>query len=332
MPRRRGFTLVELLVVIAIIGVLVALLLPAVQAARESARRMSCQNNLKQVALAMHNYHDTHLCFTGARLSSNPKYGHMAGLLPFIEQGSLANLFDKTAPGGFADPVNQVVANTKLAIVRCPSNPVPGPIKMRLSSKTGTSYGNYITTTGSTSNPSDPNILTGWGNDYWANHGINASSYALVNSSGATPNPMLKGDSPNMAMVTDGLSNTTMILEHAGYDVHYVKGVGMPMPATDFTLDQPGAWGTWLGWCAFMIQCYPSFTPDTYPTNLSNVPAGTACAVNCNNSQGVFGFHPGGANVAMGDGSVRLFSANMSASALMQMATRDGGEVVSHDD
>ena len=59
-----------------------------------------------------------------------------------------------------------------------------------------------------------------------------------------------------MAMVTDGLSNTTLFLEHAGYDKHYVKGVGWPMPDTDLTLDQPGAWGAWLGWCAFQVQGY----------------------------------------------------------------------------
>ena len=129
-------------------------------------------------------------------------------------------------------------------------------------------------------------------------------------------------------MVTDGLSNTTLFLEHAGYDKHYVQGVGMPMPDTDLTLDQPGAWGTWVGWCAFTVQGYPTYTLATYPTNLSNIPSGTDCAINCNNSQGVFGFHPGGANVAMADGSVRFLSTSTSVQVLMFMTTRDGGEVI----
>jgi prepilin-type N-terminal cleavage/methylation domain-containing protein/prepilin-type processing-associated H-X9-DG protein len=325
--RRRGFTLIELLVVIAIIAVLIGLLLPAVQKVREAANRLKCQNTLKQLALAAHNYHDTNNCFFSARPSSSPQYGHMVLLLPFIEQGSLAGMFSATAPGGFADPVNQTVANTRVSLILCPSNPVDKPIKMRKSSKTGTSYGAFITATGTTTDPTDPTILTGWGNDYWVNHAISAPTYALVNPTGLTPNPILKGTRPTMAMVSDGLSNTTLFLEHAGYDVHYVQGVGMPMPATDLTLDQPGAWGTWLGWCAFQVQGYSTYTPATYPTNLSNIPAGTDCAVNCNNSQGVFGFHTGGANVALADGSVRFLSTSTSVALLMAMATRDGGEV-----
>ncbi len=130
-------------------------------------------------------------------------------------------------------------------------------------------------------------------------------------------------------MVPDGLSNTTLFLEHAGYDKHYVKGVGWPMPNTDLTLDQPGAWGAWLGWCAFMVQGYSN---GTYQPNASSQPSGTACAINCNNSEGVFGFHPAGANIAMGDGSVRMFSPSMSVATLMHLVTRNGGEVISADE
>jgi prepilin-type N-terminal cleavage/methylation domain-containing protein/prepilin-type processing-associated H-X9-DG protein len=327
LSRRHGFTLIELLVVISIIAVLVSLLLPAVQQAREAARRTQCKNNLKQVVLAMHNYHDVNQCLPAGQFSATPKYGHMVTLLPYIEQGNLANKFVVSAPGGFADPVNQPVANTPVGLIRCPSNPVPGLIKMRNSSSTGKSYGSYITASGSTTDPNDPTIMTGWANDYWVNHGINKSSYALANTSGQAPNPLLKGTTPRMSDCTDGLSNTTLVVEHAGYDVHYVKGVGMPMPPTDLTLDQPGAWGTWLGWCSFQIQTYPNYTLATYPTNLSNIPSGTDCTINCNNSQGAFGFHPGGANVGMGDGSVRFLTEGMSNVILMNIATRDGGEV-----
>ncbi len=324
---RRGFTLIELLVVIAIIAILIALLLPAVQQAREAARRTQCRNNLKQLGLALHNYHDVHRCFPMARPSKSPQYGHLVSLMPFLDQGNLAGIFDETAPGGFADPVNQKAANTSVSIIRCPSNPVPGLIKMRKSSRTGSSYGDFITATGTTTDPSDPTIMTGWASDYWVNHAISSASYALVHSSGSSPTPIMKGSPPRMRDVTDGLTNTMLTVEHAGYDVHYVRGVGMPMPATDLTLDQPGAWGTWLGWCAFQLQTYPSYSPATYPTNLSNIPSGTECSINCNNSQGIFGFHAGGAHVAMGDGSVRLLSESFSCLLLMNIATRNGGEV-----
>jgi hypothetical protein len=256
----------------------------------------------------------------------------MVLLLPYIEQGNLAAGFNKSAPGGFADPVNQVVANTPLTILRCPSNPVPGVIKMRKSSSTGKSYGAFITPSGTTTDPNDPTIMTGSGNDYWVNHGINKSAYTLVNPTGPAPQPIFNSTANSkIAWVTDGLSNTTMILEHAGYDLHYVTGVGTPMPSTDVTLDQPGAWGTWLGWCAFMVQTYPTYTPATYPTNLGNIPAGTDCTINCNNSQGVYGFHANGAHIAMGDGTVRFFNTQTSAFTLLSLATRNGNEVVSYD-
>ncbi|WP_435017491.1 DUF1559 domain-containing protein [Tundrisphaera sp. TA3] len=313
--RRTGFTLIELLVVIAIIGVLIALLLPAVQAAREAARNIQCRNSLKQLALAVHNYHDVYECFPSARPSSSPQYGHLVTLLPYLEQGVLTNAFNVAVPGGFADAANQTVANTKLAVLLCPSNPVQNTIRLRKSSSTGKSYGAFIT-------DANGNPMTGWVSDYWVNHAISAATYALMGAASA-PDPILKGTAPRMEDVTDGLSNTTLFLEHAGYDKHYVKGVGWPMPESDLTLDQPGAWGAWLGWCAFQVQGYSNSPPPA----TTSTPAGLDCAINCNNSQGVFGFHPAGANVAMGDGSVRLLPSTMTVPALMGMVSRNGGEI-----
>src|ERR1700704_1333018 len=96
LSHRRGFTLVELLVVIAIIGVLVALLLPAVQAAREAARRIKCQNNLKQIGIGLHNYHDTIGCFPPGATKSNTTSWHVH-VLPFMEQKNLYDQFDFSA-------------------------------------------------------------------------------------------------------------------------------------------------------------------------------------------------------------------------------------------
>ena len=115
----RGFTLVELLVVIAIIGVLIALLLPAVQQAREAARRMQCTNQLKQLTLATHNYHDTHRAFpiAGERPGDRAAVGILARLLPFIEQQALYDRVDFKASWS----ANQVLSETRIAGFLCPS-------------------------------------------------------------------------------------------------------------------------------------------------------------------------------------------------------------------
>ena len=128
---RRAFTLVELLVVIAIIGVLVALLLPAVQAAREAARRMQCGNNLKQIGLALQNHHDTMgtLPTGAARQINGYGFSWWVEILPFIEQGNLYNSLDRTKSGcGFTVqvPANGVAVNgVLLPFMRCPSSPLP---------------------------------------------------------------------------------------------------------------------------------------------------------------------------------------------------------------
>lgn len=140
---RKGFTLVELLVVIAIIGVLIALLLPAVQAAREAARRSQCANNLKQLGLALHNYHDTFKRFPagigpGVGLNSAETWnawGGIAPMLPFMEQ---TNLFDKIDWGLYwGTGVNAQVSNARIDTLTCPSDPgsalVRAPISYNLS-------------------------------------------------------------------------------------------------------------------------------------------------------------------------------------------------------
>lgn len=126
--RRRAFTLVELLVVIAIIGILIALLLPAVQAARESARRMQCANNLKQLGLAMHNYHSAHKVFPFGWNEFGA--GWTAMLLPYVEQQNLYDTltFSESGDGNWNTGANLLACQTALDVFRCPSMSEPQPI------------------------------------------------------------------------------------------------------------------------------------------------------------------------------------------------------------
>jgi len=180
---RRGFTLVELLVVIAIIGVLVALLLPAVQAAREAARRTQCTNNLKQVALAMHNHHDTYghfpaqYYYLAAPTHSRGDWGSLVRLLPFIEQENLYNIL---TPNNFLGDIPVASATqTPIASFLCPTDP------------TGTTTNGYANGYGKT--------------NYLMSHQM-ASTY--TSNSGAVTERVVK-----MSSVTDGTSNTIMVGE-----------------------------------------------------------------------------------------------------------------------
>ena len=125
LPGKTAFTLVELLVVITIIGMLISLLLPAVQAAREAARSLQCQNNLKQLALAFHNYHSTWNGFPAARFvfgtSANTGSGWGVRMLPYVEQNALYSQFNFSK--SFFDPENGAVVSTPLAVFTCPSVP-----------------------------------------------------------------------------------------------------------------------------------------------------------------------------------------------------------------
>jgi prepilin-type N-terminal cleavage/methylation domain-containing protein/prepilin-type processing-associated H-X9-DG protein len=185
---RLGFTLVELLVVIAIIGVLVALLLPAVQAARESARRMQCSNNVKQLGLGMHNYHDAMGAFPPARVNG-PQYSAHALLLPFIEQQNIADRIDYKLSWNHAN--NALARGTLVPTFTCPSDP-------------------------------QQDVPLGWaGNNYRINQGSNIlfglpptdpsdGNYGMPAPNGVA----LLDQRITFASVTDGTSNTACWSEH----------------------------------------------------------------------------------------------------------------------
>jgi prepilin-type N-terminal cleavage/methylation domain-containing protein/prepilin-type processing-associated H-X9-DG protein len=304
---RSGFTLVELLVVIAIIGVLVALLLPAVQAAREAARRTSCINKLKQWGLAMHNHHDTMLYFPQGN-QNNPRRVWVVLTWPYVEQGNMHVQFDQTRH--FYETPNTVTSTTTgiyakpAPLYYCPSD------RMNAIWKGDVYYrarGSYVINWGNQAVPylaSDPVQDPGKGT---APFGY--EDYA----SGSKPKKVRFGN------ITDGTSNTLLMSEiiMAGNDADFdIRGdfLNDDRPCTQFmTINTPNA-GT---------DVSPYCNATTYPKNPPCTTTGSGNAHKTARSR-----HPGGVNVLIADGSTRLVTNNVSLIAWRAMGTMDGGEVV----
>lgn len=273
--RRHAFTLVELLVVIAIIGVLIALLLPAVQQAREAARRMQCSNNFKQIGLALHNYHDTYQTFPSGFMydsTSNVRWSWGALILPFIEQGSMHDQIGVTKQRltdciGNADCL--ALVKTPIDGYRCPSDTMPDQ--------------NPWPTYGS----NNENIGT---SNYIGNEGM-VHIMQAEKSHG-----MFHGNSGiKMRDVTDGTSNTIFVGERDGADVDLAA-------TTNGRNARRG--GVWAGtmnasrkWPKGVMDVLASFAQ---PMNRSTV-AGAD-----HNGKGFGSLHPGGSQFLMVDGSVRF--------------------------
>jgi prepilin-type N-terminal cleavage/methylation domain-containing protein len=307
---RRGFTLIELLVVIAIIAVLVGLLLPAVQKVREAAARMSCTNNLKQLGLAIHNYHGAFSAFpTSVRpagVTPLPRISWTIGTLPYIEQDNVRSRYDTTTTWGSV--TNLPLTSQPIKIFLCPSSPNPG----RLDGDPQTSTWNAVAIT-----------------DYAAATGVAAYATTVNTTGQVLPGIMQKNTRVGVGDVTDGLSNTILVVESAGRPQIYrrsapfgtvptnkVNGGGWARPASDLVFQTSTPDGTaFPGTCA--ANCTNGFDYPTY--NMS--PFGTE------GTSEPYSFHTGVVNALLGDGSVHSVSASVSVAIFASLITRSGGEV-----
>ena len=303
-PRSRAaFTLVELLVVIAIIGVLVALLLPAVQAAREAARRMQCQNNLKQIALAMHNYESVYRGLP-AHGTLYPHHGWGASILPYIEQANLEGMYNWNY--SWYDPINRPAVTNPLAVYLCPSSTGKRTVQHPTQSWSASTSGLM---------PSDGESVA---SDYMAPRGVlDPTVYANPNRRDGA---LAESHARRLAEITDGTSNTIVVTELAGRPVHYI---GRKQQATVPNSNWGGwNWWYWVGpWASYNSVWVKSYTGDCQSQWGQRV-------INCNNGEGIYSFHSGVANAALVDGSVQTLSESIDKSILYSLLTSKNGEVI----
>jgi prepilin-type N-terminal cleavage/methylation domain-containing protein len=349
--RRQGFTLIELLVVIAIIGILVALLLPAVQQAREAARRTACRNNLKQMGLALHNYHDAHGTFPagyfswttsdgsapiGARLDPQtwdaaPGWGWAATLLPFLDQAPLAHQLPGEQP--IFSPAVAEAISTKLTVFLCPSssggdeafvvrNPDGDPLLINGSQiRLGRSH--YVASHGQESCWGECGAQTSA--TIFTDIYNSTTTTVIVNGdvSRVADGPFYRNSRTRFRDVTDGTTNTIFLGEHSS------------------KLSEK----TWVGVVPGAFT-HPRFiTPENGPDA-----AATLTLVHAGPSGGelditgfpiihsvnfptyhvgqMFAEHPGGGQIGLGDGSVRFVSENIDLLLWAELSSISEGEVI----
>jgi prepilin-type N-terminal cleavage/methylation domain-containing protein/prepilin-type processing-associated H-X9-DG protein len=336
---RAGFTLVELLVVIAIIGILIALLLPAVQAAREAARRAQCANNLKQIGLGLHNYHDVYRAFPFAWMVDlqNGPNAQVWGtrILPFVEQGTIYDQYDNSLPAfNETSPINVQLVQNIVDVFICPSS--PGAAE------------NRIYDVDFNQNPDFPAPFTGRyaPSDYCASTGVPSSVFATLayaryqsGAGGSREGSMLytgtdledptrlELNHSSIALIKDGTSNTILVGERAGGPEIYFRRRRAPSDSTWdlMRMFQGTGWGDILNGEHWLAGCIDGFDPSS-----GGLPPEGGCGINCTNlrGRGFYSFHPGGCHFLLCDGSVTMASETVDPFTLAAMITRAKSEAV----
>jgi prepilin-type N-terminal cleavage/methylation domain-containing protein/prepilin-type processing-associated H-X9-DG protein len=302
---RGAFTLVELLVVIAIIGVLVALLLPAVQSAREAARRMSCSNNLKQFGIAIHNYHDTHRYLpisiaynvSGPRATPQPNgKGWILSILPQLEQPALFAQFEPGFIGPFNVNSGRGIANlacrpamkTRIKVIECPSD--------RQSQRIVTTQAQWPNIEVAVTNYKGVIGDTRMGGASSIHQGTTPDCHNVVGCNGLFYRNSYQ-DQIRMAVITDGTAQTFM--------------VGEDVPFHNIHSAAYFANGDYASCHAPLNYMPKPPTPGTWPNVIS-----------------FRSHHPGGAHFCMADGSVHFIAQNINHTLYRQLSTKADGENV----
>ena len=325
MKRNRGFTLIELLVVIAIIAVLIALLLPAVQQAREAARRSQCKNNMKQLGLALHNYHDAANKFPiGTRFSmSAPNW--RVGLLPYLDQAPLFNTlnFSVSFLGNGSNAPNSILLNATVAVYECPSSSmVRRPLTTDNSS--GMAALDYVGISGASPDPSGRVTGSLCGGQTYGDY--------------ARTGLLVANESCSVADCTDGLSNTLIVGEQSAaigtndYRSRYYGGwAGCNCNATGIQYNPLSVWPCWSGGASIAL----TGTGNLYATGITVVKYSSNGKTATGGAQYIYGAntmltssHVGGVHGLLGDGSVRFISDNINLLTLQQISVKDDGSVV----
>ncbi len=310
--RHRGFTLIELLVVVAIIAILVGLLLPAVQQAREAARQTQCKNNLRQIGLALHGFHDTYGVFPASGWTmagpGNPdgKYvGWRPLILPFLEQANLRKLYD--VKENWWEGTNPTAAGVTVLTFVCPSTPTRPPV---------------LDAVAKPPRPAMTFPVPLGGTDYEALMGLQPRSIDPVQYNSQNRfSIMFRNSRSRFADVLDGTTNTIAVVECAARPEVYRRRADMPLLSNDqgigwadsegpFSLDGASADGSMEG-------CTPA--------------GGCSHAINRRNDNEPYSFHIGGANFLFADGRVQFIAESVDFLTFAALCTMKAGEVVSGD-